>query len=101
MWHRPLCPIACELPRGESWRAVKSKQLLQSRADFDVFGKGGEDWSPFGPNAGRNDHSVGFDAAKFARREVHHHDHLAADQRFRLVILRDARANLAHFAADV
>src|SRR5260370_26930848 len=43
--------------------------LLQARADFDIFvGETGEDRSAFGADGGGNNHSVGFDAAEFARR---------------------------------
>jgi len=56
---------------------------------------------PSGPTLAATDHSVRFHPAQLTRREVHHHHNFAADQRLRFVILRDARANLAHFAADV
>src|SRR5882762_4133915 len=82
-------------------RRYKGAVLLEPRPDFDVFGEGCEDWLAFGTDAGRHDHSVRFHPAQLTRREVHHHHNFAADQRLRLVILRDARANLAHFAADV
>src|SRR5713101_6258909 len=87
-WHSMLCHY-------------KGKCLLQARADFDFFGEGGEDRLAFRAYTGGYDHAVGFDSTELARREVHHHHHLAADQRLRFVILRDASANLAHFAADI
>src|ERR1700676_1696300 len=79
----------------------KEKCLLQARADFDVFGEGGEDGLAFWSYAGGYNHPVRFHAAELSRREVPAHHHFAADERLRLVILRDACANLAHFTADV
>src|SRR6266699_1329955 len=75
--------------------------LLQARTNFDVFVKAGEDGAAFGADGSGDDHAVGFDAAKFARRQIRDHGDLAPDQFFRLVVLRDAGANLANFRADV
>src|SRR6266699_6766478 len=75
--------------------------LLQARTDFDVFVEAGEYRAAFGADGSGDDHAVGFDAAKFARRQIRDHGDLAADQFFRLVVLRDAGANLANFRADV
>src|SRR5467141_2824658 len=75
--------------------------LLQSGADLDVFvGETGEDGAAFGADGGGDDHPVGFDAAEFARREIDDDGDFAADQFFRLVVLRDAGANLANLRAD-
>src|SRR6266852_3280507 len=76
--------------------------LLQSGTDFDVFvGETGEDGTAFGADGGGNDHAVGFDAAEFARREIHDHGDFAADQFFGFVELRNARTDLANLRADV
>src|SRR5882724_904489 len=76
--------------------------LLQSGADFDVFvGEAGEDGAAFGADGSGDDHAVGFDAAKFARREVDDDGDFAADQFLRLVELGDTGANLANFGADI
>ena len=75
--------------------------LFQARADFHVFQETGENGAAFGADRSRDDHSVRFDAAKFARSEIGDHGYFAADQFFRLVVLRDAGADLADFRADV
>src|SRR5947209_6402306 len=75
--------------------------LLEPGAYFYVFGEGGQDWAAFGADAGGYDHAVGFDAAKFARREVDDDHDFAADKGFGLVVLGDAGADLADFGADV
>src|ERR1051325_9396349 len=86
----------------ESMSSIRSTGLLQARADFDVFvGETGEDWTAFGADGGGYDHAVGFHAAKFAWREIDDYGNLAADEFFRLVVLRDARANLANLRADI
>src|SRR5260370_11669442 len=78
------------------------QNLLQTGADFDVFvGETGEDGSAFGAYRGGHDHAIGFHATEFAGREVDHDGDFAADQFFRLVVLRDAGANLANLGADV
>src|ERR1700730_16447488 len=82
-------------------RRYKGGALLQACADFDVFGEGGEDGLAFRSYAGGYDHSVGLDTAELAWCQVHDHHHLASYQRLRFVKLRDSRANLADFAADV
>src|SRR2546429_6197731 len=56
---------------------------------------------PFRADRRRNNHAVGLDAAQFARREIHNHGNLAANEFFRFVILRDARANLPNLRADI
>ncbi len=65
---------------------TNGSQSLQSGADFDVFGEGGEDGPALRADAGGHNHSVGLDAAEFARREIHHHHDLAADQSLRLAM---------------
>src|SRR5467141_1473309 len=78
------------------------KYLLQAGADFDVFvGEAGEDGAAFGADGSGDDHAVGFDAAEFARGEIDDHGDFAANQFFRLIVLRDAGANLANLRADV
>src|SRR5260370_8854610 len=78
------------------------QNLLQTGADFDVFvGEAGEDGSALGAFRGGHDHAIGFHATEFAGREVDHDGDFAADQFFRLVVLRDAGANLANLGADV
>ena len=75
--------------------------LLQPRADFDVFVEASEDGAALGADGGGDDHAIGFDATKFARGKIDNHGDFAADERFRLVVLRDARANLPNFRADI
>src|SRR5258708_36877454 len=78
------------------------QNLLQTGADFDVFvGEAGEDGAALGTHGGGDDHAVGFNAPKFARREVDHDGDFAADQFFRLVVLRDSGTNLANLRADI
>src|SRR6266853_271357 len=78
------------------------KYLLQAGADFDVFvGEAGEHGAAFGADGSGDDHAVGFNAAKFARREIDDDGDFAADQFLRLVELGDTGANLANFGADI
>src|SRR6266851_7217030 len=76
--------------------------LLQAGADFDVFvGEASKDRAAFGTYGRGDDHAVGFDATELARREIHDDGDFAADQFFRLVVLRDSGANLANLCADI
>src|SRR6266436_6205583 len=76
--------------------------LLQSGADLDVFvGEAGEDGAAFGADGGGDDHAVGFDATQLARREIDDNGDFAANQFFRLIVLRDAGANLPNLRADI
>src|SRR5260370_18401084 len=78
------------------------KYLLQAGADFDVFvGEAGEDGAAFGADGSGDDHAVGFDAAKFARREIDDDGDFAADQFLRLVELGHTASTLANFVADI
>ena len=71
------------------------------RADLHIFQKSREHGAAFRADRSGHDHAVRFDAAQFARREIGDDDDFAADQRFWFVELRDPRANLADFRADV
>src|SRR5258708_23111815 len=76
--------------------------LLQAGDDLDVFGgETGEDGAAFRANGSGDNHAVGFDAAELARREVDNDGDFAADQFLRLIVLRDAGANLANLGADI
>jgi hypothetical protein len=63
--------------------------------------KTGKNWTAFGADRGSDDHAIRFDAAKFTRCEIGDDGDFAADERFRLVILRNTGANLANFRSDV
>src|SRR5260370_6058579 len=76
--------------------------LVQAGADFDVFvGEAGEDGAAFRADGGGDDHAVGFDAKQLARREIDDNGDFAANQFFRLIVLRDPGANLPNFCANV
>src|SRR5882724_509450 len=91
-----------ECPKNGNRKARYIVPLLQSGTDFDVFvGETGEDGAAFGADGGGDDHAVGFDAAEFARREIHDDRDFAADQFLGFVELRDAGANLADLGANV
>src|SRR5260370_13872374 len=76
--------------------------LLQAGADFAVFvGEAGEDGAAFRADGGGDDHAVGFDATQLARREIDDNGDFAANQFFRLIVLRDAGAHLPNFCANV
>src|SRR5690348_6483210 len=86
----------------ESISSIRWTGLLQARADFDVFvGETREHGAAIRADGSRDDHAVGLDAAKFARREIDDHGDFAADQFLRLVVLRDARADLANLGPDI
>ena len=67
-------------PYTEKTTSPKSR-LLEASADLDLFGEAGQNWAALWPDGGGYNHTVGFDAAKFARRQIHHHYDLPADQR--------------------
>src|SRR5579863_10271121 len=90
-----------DLSIADSKRARCIVPLLKTGADFYVFGEAGQDRATFRADGGGDDHAVGFDAAKFARSEIGDDGDFPADERFRLVILGDAGADLADFGADV
>src|SRR5260370_6174553 len=76
--------------------------LLQAGADFDVFvGEAGEDGAAFRADGGGDDHALGFDATQLARRDTDDSSDFAANHFFRLIVLRDASANLPNFCANV
>src|SRR5260370_3958427 len=97
------CCAPTNIESKSAWQGVAAPQsLLESCADFDVFvGEASEDRAAFGADGGGDDHAVGFDAAKLARREIDDHGDFAADQFFWLIELRDAGANLANLRADI
>src|SRR5262249_54230437 len=75
--------------------------LLQASADFDILMKTGKHWAALRANRRRDDHAVRFDSAKLTRREIGDHSNLAADKRFRLVILGNPSTDLPNFRADI
>src|SRR5438445_332123 len=90
-------------PRNDLTMLRQPDQFIQmSLCYFLCFvGETGEDWAAFGADGGGHDHTVGFDATEFARREVDDDGDFAADELLRLVELRDAGANLANLRADI
>src|SRR5215472_2934110 len=79
-----------------------SRALLESGTNFHVLVREScEDRPAIRSDRRRNNHAVGLDAAQLARREIHNHGNLAANQLFRFVVLCDARANLPNLRADV
>src|SRR5713226_5654223 len=86
---------ACCAPTREGERS------LQTRADFHILEKSSEDGASLGADGCGDDHAVRFHTAELARGEIDHDGYFAPDQFFRLVVLRDSRANLANLRADI
>ena len=72
-----------EFPAPQGARSIVT--LLQSRAHFHVFGEARQNRAAFRADGGGDDHTVRFDAAEFARREIGDDGNFSADERIRFV----------------
>src|SRR5579871_1858394 len=78
---------------GANHTKSKTSVLFEARSERYFFKESGEDWVAIGQRGGQQ-HAVRFKTAHFARSQIGDDDDLAADQFFRLIVLRDAGKNL-------